>query len=368
MNHKKTKQENKTSESVAASKKHFLALDGLRGIAAIGVVLFHFMEIAAPDYRDSFIPHSYLAVDFFFCLSGFVIAYAYDGKLETMGKKSFFKRRLIRLQPMVLIGAVIGLICFLFDPFSPLASSFGGLEVLLMFLSASLLIPFPNVPERYFNLFHLNPPTWSLFWEYIANVIYAVFLVKASKRTLQIILIIAGILLCMESYRSGYLAVGFGGDNFWGGGIRLAFSFTAGILLSRAKRVAATPVSFYLLGLGLALVFFIPYSERISPIIDPILVLFYFPFLIYVSAGQVYTLNSVKKVCKWLGDLSYPLYMIHYPFIWLFMSYVESEQPGGQQMAWTIVIGSLLLVLLADLIGRKVELPIRKYLLKHDRR
>src|SRR5690606_36240232 len=115
---------NLSFSSSIPEKKHFIALDGLRGIAAIGVVLFHFMEIVAPDYRDSFIPHSYLAVDFFFCLSGFVIAYSYDSRLEKMGILVFLKRRLIRLHPLVIIGALIGLLAFVFDPFSNLITSF----------------------------------------------------------------------------------------------------------------------------------------------------------------------------------------------------------------------------------------------------
>lgn len=85
------------------TKQHFEILDGLRGIAAISVVIFHFMEFVVPDYNKSFIAHAYLAVDFFFCLSGFVIAYAYDNKLKNLGNTLFFKLRLIRLHPLVVI-------------------------------------------------------------------------------------------------------------------------------------------------------------------------------------------------------------------------------------------------------------------------
>lgn len=115
------------------TKKHFELLDGMRGIAAIAVVLFHFMEIAQPDYRNNFIPRSYLAVDFFFCLSGFVIAYAYDSKLASIGRKRFFALRLIRLHPLVVIGSLIGILAFIYDPFSHLAVSFSGLQKLGMF-------------------------------------------------------------------------------------------------------------------------------------------------------------------------------------------------------------------------------------------
>jgi peptidoglycan/LPS O-acetylase OafA/YrhL len=102
------------------SRQHFEILDGLRGVASICVVIFHFMEFATPDYNDNFMAHAYLAVDFFFCLSGFVIAYAYDKRLKDLGIKKFFQLRLIRLHPLVVIGSVIGIIGFIADPFSDL--------------------------------------------------------------------------------------------------------------------------------------------------------------------------------------------------------------------------------------------------------
>ena len=91
-------------------KKHFEVLDGLRGMAALAVVVFHFMEVIEPDYSRNFIGHGFLAVDFFFCLSGFVIAYAYDGRIDSLGLGEFFRSRLIRLHPLVVIGSVLGLL------------------------------------------------------------------------------------------------------------------------------------------------------------------------------------------------------------------------------------------------------------------
>src|SRR3546814_17181341 len=90
------------------TKQHFEILDGLRGIAALAIVIFHFMEWIYADFSENFIAHGFLAVDFFFCLSGFVIGYAYDNRMEKMGILEFFKRRLIRLHPLVIFGAEIG--------------------------------------------------------------------------------------------------------------------------------------------------------------------------------------------------------------------------------------------------------------------
>src|SRR6478735_4091604 len=108
---------NETAPAILKTKQHFEILDGLRGIAALAIVLFHFMEWVYNDYSKDFIGHGFLAVDFFFCLSGFVIAYSYDDRIGKMGVLEFFKSRLIRLHPLVISGSVLGLLAFLFDPF-----------------------------------------------------------------------------------------------------------------------------------------------------------------------------------------------------------------------------------------------------------
>ena len=97
-----------SAAAFADTKPHYDILDGLRGIAALTVVWFHIFEAFATSHLDQRINHGYLAVDFFFILSGFVIGYAYDDRWKKMTVTEFLKRRLIRLHPMVVIGAVIG--------------------------------------------------------------------------------------------------------------------------------------------------------------------------------------------------------------------------------------------------------------------
>src|SRR6187402_3869302 len=141
---------NQTTTKNLQPKQHFEILDGLRGVAAIAVVIFHFMEWAYSDFSKNFIGHGFLAVDFFFCLSGFVVGYAYDDRIRKMGVKGFFKLRLIRLHPLVVLGAVLGLLAFLLDPFaSPIAYNAG--KLLLLFVCSLFLIPLPLMEERAFN-------------------------------------------------------------------------------------------------------------------------------------------------------------------------------------------------------------------------
>src|SRR5436305_14358338 len=89
------------------------------------VVIFHTFEAYADDNRfKQIMNHGYLAVDFFFLLSGFVVAYAYDDRWGKMTQWEFYKRRLIRLQPMVIMGSLIGAALFYFQkaPMFPLVS------------------------------------------------------------------------------------------------------------------------------------------------------------------------------------------------------------------------------------------------------
>lgn len=343
------------------TKQHFEILDGLRGVAVICVVVFHFMELAVPEYEDNFIAHAYLAVDFFFCLSGFVIAYAYDNKLKTIGIAAFLKLRLIRLHPLVIIGSVIGLLMFVFDPFSNLYSVYGPGKTLMMFLTSCLLVPYPLITERYFNLFHLNPPTWSLFWEYIANIAYALVFYRLTKNILLILTIVAAGLLFYEASRSANLSVGWGGDNIIGGGIRVLFSFLAGMLVWRSKWIINSSLGIVPLAVLLMVAFLFPFVKLHNWLTDFLLVVIYFPLLIVLGAGARLKPGLVQ-VCKFSGEISYPLYMVHYPFIWLFMSYQEKYKPSMALMSVIIPVGTLLLIGFAYFIWKYVDVPVRRYL------
>ncbi|QKZ14970.1 acyltransferase family protein [Spirosoma sp. KUDC1026] len=343
-------------------KHHFEILDGLRGIAAVAVVIFHFMEFIAPDYHDNFIAHAYLAVDFFFCLSGFVIAYAYDQKLSALGIIPFLKLRLIRLHPLVVIGSVIGLLTFVFDPFSKLYQAYSG-KLVPMFVASCLMIPYPLVHERYYNIFHLNPPTWSLFWEYVANGLYALLLIRISNKVLWILTIIAAGCLIYEARHSTNLGVGFGGDNVIGGGFRAFFSFFAGVLVYRSGWVITSRLDFVAMAILLLIAFLIPFSKSVNWFVDPGIAIFYFPFLIALGAGAR-PRAALARICRFSGDISYPLYMTHYPFLWIVYSYMQVNKPPISQLVIITIAGTILLIINAYLIMRFLDIPIRDYLKK----
>lgn len=342
------------------NKPHFDALDGLRGIAALGVVVFHFTECVYPDYSKNFIGHGFLAVDFFFCLSGFVIAYAYDSRIMQIGKLAFFKARLIRLHPLVVLGTLLGLIGFLSSPWSSTVSHYTWLNISLLTLGSMLMIPLPFMEERFFNLFSFNAPAWSLFWEYIANLLYAFLLYNISRRLLGILVILAALILGFVSYRAGNLMGGWSKTNFWDGGARLAYSFLAGIFVNRSQWIVSNKIGFSGLALMLAAALMMPTFSH-NWLAELLVVLGYFPLLIALGAGTKIS-PFTQNVCRFFGELSYPLYMTHYVALWIFASYLAKFKPSIHQITWVIVVGTCSLVLLATLFMLFIDKPIRKYL------
>jgi peptidoglycan/LPS O-acetylase OafA/YrhL len=354
--------EKPSTANIGGSKQHFQVLDGLRGVAAFAIVIFHLMEWIYADFTKNFIAHGFLAVDFFFCLSGFVIAYSYDDRIQKIGAMQFFKLRLVRLHPLVLLGSVFGLIGYLADPFvSPVTLSAGRL--LFLFLASALLIPAPIMEERVFNLFGLNAPAWSLFWEYVANLFYALVLYKVGRKSLLTLTVIAAIGISFVSYRSGNLLGGWSKDNIPDGGARVAYSFLAGMLIYRSNWIIKNKLGFAGMALLLSLAFVMPWTSW-NALTESLVVLLYFPLMVALGAGST-TFGTWKSVCNFAGKLSYPLYMTHYAGIWLFANYYTTRKPPTSELSILVPVITVFMILFAWLVMVLYDGPVRRYLTQH---
>jgi peptidoglycan/LPS O-acetylase OafA/YrhL len=169
----------KDNNTYLASKPRYEILDGLRGVAAMLVVGYHLFETYFHGGATQPINHGYLAVDFFFVLSGFVIGYAYDDRWDRMTTWNFFKRRLIRLHPMVIFGSVVGALLFYFGASAdfPLIGNTRWWVVILTMLWTFTMIPVTTSFDirGWQETNPLNGPAWTLQWEYLANIMYALF-------------------------------------------------------------------------------------------------------------------------------------------------------------------------------------------------
>jgi len=354
------------STAILQTKQHFEILDGLRGVAALAVVLFHFMEWICTDPTQNFIGHGFLAVDFFFCLSGFVIGYAYDDRIAKMGLRKFFTARIIRLHPLVIAGSVLGLLAFLFDPFGGHLELYSTGKIILTFFCSIFMIPLPIIADRGFNLFSFNAPAWSLFWEYIANIVYAFVLYRIGRNYLLLLTILSAVAICYVGYNSGNLLGGWSGPTFWDGCARISYSFLAGLLIYRSNWIIKNNLGFIGLTLLLLLAFVMPFSD-FNWISEPLVVLFYFPLLIALGAGASLTPNF-KKICVFSGKISYPLYMTHYAVLWMFGNYYINHKPETTELTLIVITGIILLIGFAYLVMVFYDIPLRKYLSDKQRK
>ena len=186
-----------TATGYLASKPRYEILDGLRGVAAMIVVAFHLLETYSKGPAYQVLNHGYLAVDFFFVLSGFVIGYAYDDRWNCMSLKGFFKRRLVRLHPMVIMGSLIGALFFYFGSAAfPMIAGVQWWEVLLICLLGCTMLPaLPSWDIRgWGETSPLNGPAWSLLYEYIANILYALVIRRFPKFVLGLFVAGAAVL------------------------------------------------------------------------------------------------------------------------------------------------------------------------------
>jgi peptidoglycan/LPS O-acetylase OafA/YrhL len=344
---------------ISGQKPHFAVLDGLRGIAAICVVIFHFSEMVIWNYSKLWIGHGYLAVDFFFCLSGFVVGYAYDDRIAKIGLKSFLKARLIRLHPLVILGAVLGLLTFYLNPFG-ITPGYGPAKMALLFVASIFLIPYGAMKERGHNLFSLNAPSWSLFWEYVANLIFGVVLYRTGRKVLVVLTLLAAVWLCWTGHRMGDLSGGWSSRNFWVGGARVAFSFCAGLLVYRSKWWPRTRLGFAGLGLLLLLALVMPYAhggwKREAAVI-----ILYFPLLIALGAGTVVT-PKMERLCRFSGELSYPLYMTHYAVIWIWGDFAGKHNLASRGFGTAVTFGVLSMIAVGWATLKLYDEPVRSWL------
>ncbi len=376
-----------------ATKPHFDILDGLRGVAAMVVVAKHLFETSSKGPTLDVLNHGYLAEDFFFILSGFVIGYAYDDRWGKMTLGGFFKRRLIRLHPMVIMGSVIGLIFFYFGSvYYPMIPSIPAWKVILVFLLGCTMLPLPAGMDirGWQETYPLNGPSWSLMWEYVANILYALvfrFLPTAALAVLVCIAAFFSIDLNMNLNVFGLLSESHAPFTPIGGwtlnaeqsyiaAARLFYPFLMGLLLSRLGARIKLRRGFWWCSLIVAVVLCLPYvgSETapwINGIYNSLAILVVFPLVIAMGAGSSIQGEKSSKLCKFLGDISFPLYITHFPFV-LAQSSVATvlKEAGAPQSAH--ILNSICLfffsIALAYACLKLYDLPVREWLTQKFRR
>lgn len=372
-------------------KPRYDILDGLRGVAAMMVLLYHVFNDAKsffvwPAPVNEFY-HGFLGVDFFFILSGFVMGYAYDNRLTPNpspvdeGKKmtfwGFVKRRFIRLHPMVVMGALLGLVAFIIQGCTKWDGTEVGLEaVLWATLLALFLIPAPSGMDVRGNTeaFPLNGPHWSLFFEYLGSLLYGMLLHRLPTKWLRVwvacgIVSLATYALFQED---GGVAYGWSSEpmNLLGGALRMLYAYPMGLLMARMfRRRKPEPLHgsvFLFCSVALVVLLGFPLfgGKDTETIFQLICIFSFFPGIIWIGARGVVQ-GRQQQAVSFLGRLSYPLYAVHFPLIYLYITWVSSDgQPyEGYSQPWVkAVITIAASLLLATLCLLFYDEPLRKRL------
>lgn len=364
-----------------SAKPRYALLDGLRGVAALMVIWYHIFEGFATSPIDQKFNHGYLAVDFFFVLSGFVIGYAYDDRWNRgMTTKEFILRRIIRLHPMLVIAAIIGAISFLLQG----SVQWDGTAIpLSAVVCATILSIFmiPSLPGTTTEvrgngeMFPINGPSWSLFFEYIASFAYALLLRRLSTNALKSIVAVSGIgiaVYLLTNLSGAYhLGVGWsaGEFGFIGGLLRVSFSFGVGLLMSRGFNPIKIRGAFWICSALMIAIFCTPYvgGEQhpiLNGVFDAVCTICIFPIVVYMGASGFTSDSFSTGICDFFGRISYPIYIIHYPAMYLFYSWVWNNNLTFSQV-WPVAVciffGS---ILCAWLFLKYYDEPVRAALTK----
>jgi peptidoglycan/LPS O-acetylase OafA/YrhL len=356
----------------------FLALDGMRGIAAISVMIHHFTFQSA-----SLLYNAGLAVDLFFMLSGFVIAHSYGRRLrQGMSVSEYLGARLIRLYPMFVMGILIG------APVLYLLQKAGLANSSMRFIAGSLFYNLLFVPDvngfwicnfggTYLSvgeLFPANPPAWSLFFEMVASVAF-VFLFKAEIGTLirviafcYVVLLLDGMVHAFVDYQYAFdLDAGWASSSLFGGFPRVLFGFSVGLLLcslagddkfSRLRAFIERRMKHpYLLYLLLISVFAFP--NKLAGIYPAVILAVAAPGLVFAGSMVSFEGVATRNLAKFLGWVSYPIYCLHFPIgraVFLFADSAHYSKTFA-------IFASIAITFVVSIILTKLcEEPVRAYL------
>lgn len=358
-----------------APKIYYPILDGLRGVAAVMVLIFHLFELLPQSEVP--IQHGYLAVDFFFLLSGFVIAHAYDDRWKNLTIKGFFKRRLVRLHPMIIFGMAFGAILYYFSAseaaYPNIASTPVWKVIGIMVLSWFLIPSRPGSMEirGYGEMFPLNGPAWTLFFEYIANILYAVLFRKFSDKVLIVAVVITGSALMYFAIDNGAIVGGwqFTLPEVKNGFIRLLYPFLMGMLLNRFFKPIKFNNSFFWCSVMLFILMAMPLingesQSWMNGLYEGCVIIFLFPIIIFLGASGTLKSNFAKKTCNFLGEISYPLYITHYPIMYIYFSWLVQNDISIEQSYPYAIVLFFVCIAVAYIALRFYDIPVRKKLSK----
>ena len=338
-----------TAKGLAPWQGRYVTLDGMRGIAALAVALFH--------YNVSQARHGYIAVDFFFVLSGFVLYRTYWPRWQAgMGTWNFMKRRVIRLYPLFFAGVVI-------TTLSALSNRYTGKGAVVSYEKLAAILPFNLVmlPSPLTStLFPLNVPAWSLFFELVASFALVAVLFRLPRTVLLALCLAAGawyapVVLDHDGGNLGAVWKQVGTSM-----VRTVFSFTAGILIARLPQpeMRASGWKGLVCLVAIAAMLLLELPEIPAGYHDVACAMVLAPLLVWAGA-RCEPPRYLVPVAWFLGEVSYGVYAVH----WALMEplrYFKDDLGYDPVLMACIFLGCCMA--LAWLCVRWVDVPMRNWL------
>jgi peptidoglycan/LPS O-acetylase OafA/YrhL len=325
---------------MTSNSRQILALDALRGIAAIAVLLIHVGWITGDQSLARF---GYLAVDLFFVMSGFVVGRAYEHKLLAgMSWRRFMLIRIARLYPAMFLGVLAGVVAYFVLPAGDYRLGWHSIGHFLLIPDFSAEVMFP-----------LNGVLWSLFYEIVINALHALVVRRLSLPILVLFVVSMGIARWLVVMDTGSWGGGVHGDSPLGGFTRIGWSYGLGLIFHRlaADRIripVIVPITLASLVLLLPNVGYLQVRIALSFFV-------LLPLAVALAIGSDVP-RALRGVASWLGGISYPLYAIHLPL--LFIAADRFDASSGPRRA----VLTVLIVAIASVVELAFDAPIRRRL------
>lgn len=347
------------------SRRH--SLDALRGFAALAVMLSHYPLTL---FGQRWFPTADLAVDLFYCLSGVVLWMHFGPKLsQGMGLRQLMAERLIRVYPLYFIGLVLGLVATALAVHQP----GGHIDLGNAFWRGLLLWPVAQHSDvnlgghlLHDEVFPLNPPCWSLFFELLAGASLVLWRrLPGWKAMVLPLLLLLAVWAKWSSFTATAMASGWSVDTVHMGAPRALFSFGMGVMLCRCWQAGDTPhwmrrglaPSTAIVAMGLLM--WTPYSwfRMSSHLVVPATAL-----LIPLLVGLVMQRSALRSpTLQWLGQISYPIYVLHTP-LYLLIEFIAQQAGQHAGSPWITCLSVAGTLLAAHLVQHHVDAPVRRWL------
>jgi peptidoglycan/LPS O-acetylase OafA/YrhL len=342
------------------SSHRFEVLDGIRGVAALMIVMHH----VSLGSKWHLLPGAWVSVDLFFALSGFVIMHSYGEKiLAGMAFTRFALLRLIRLMPLYMVGVLMGVAPLVADVISGAPEAPSALHLLMLTGAQALLVPYVGHTEWLGahtrlggdSLFPLDPPAWSLFFELAGNFAFFGYLIVCRQIPRWLVAVALGVYVWL-SLRSGVIHGGWSTGNVLFGVPRFASEFALGAVLYQFRPQPGSRLAIpAALAFALVLVGFNIDGQKVA-LANAVLMC---PLAIWLASG-VQAGPRLQRACHLLGEMSYPIYVIHLPLYaaGLYWFNLGAQAPAVQALLITGGGGLLALAL------ARVDLRLRRQLLR----